>query len=210
MMLDAERSQEFHLFIEEVLALSSGTSFAGCAGTPPTEPLIIPRGVSRLVWAQNGPAQLRMANAQEDKTAPLLECLEHRPRPSLPRLLLVSPPQSGARVNGLPAPPLAILAEGDRFSFDDSCHFRLAIFHRPRLGPVPDELAGVPCPICTIPLQKGDRSLVCFCGAPMHLAEDEEREGALACAKMAAECPRCGQPTQTVPGYTELSRQAHE
>lgn len=172
------------------------------------EPLIVPQGVSSFACETPNAISLTSASARAFTHAFRLEPMLSRPNE--PRLLLASPAACRARVNGLPAPRLILLAEGDRFHFDAGPAFRVALFHRPRLGPSPAELAGVPCPICTLALAEGDRCLVCPCGTPLHAAEDESREGALACAKMITHCPHCRHPVRLVPAYGELSQPDHE
>jgi len=193
---------EFHLLVDHGFATAAGTPPKPPAENPWGEPLIVPQGITRFVWPQNGTVELVVATVREAQTDPLLESLAGTPQP---RLLLLSPPGRRPRVNGMLAARVAILSEADRFQFDDRCQFLVAVFHRPRLGPVPDELVRTPCAICGIALTKGDRCLVCPCGAPLHAAEEETREGALTCLNMASCCTRCGLALQPDPGYGPLS-----
>jgi hypothetical protein len=94
-----------------------------------------------------------------------------------------------------------VLSNADEFYFDDTCTFRVAVYHIPHLGPVPEPLAGALCPICATGVNAGDRCLVCSCGAPLHAAEDETVEGALACVRLTRECPRCQQVLRLTPAY---------
>ena len=198
-------STEFHLLAVDHCACPEAPSPSAPSrvSTAPA-PLVVPSGVSSLAW--NSPGEVSFAPASGH--APRLEALFSRPNE--PRLLLASSPQCRASINGLPAPRLALLTEGDRFHFDAGPAFRVALFHRPRLGPAPAEIVGVPCPICTLALAEGDRCFVCPCGTPLHAAEDESSEGALACVKMVTHCPHCQQPVRLEPGYGELSRHEHE
>lgn len=194
-------ASEFHLFA----APPPGSSAAGSSSLPP---LVVPPGVSALsCMGSDAPALTSPASLSD---APLLRLEPLLSRPSEPRLLLASSARCHASVNGLPAPRLVLLVDGDRFHFDAGPVFRVALFHRPRLGPAPSEVVGLSCPVCTLPLAEGDRCLVCACGTPLHYADDESREGALVCATVVTHCPHCQQPVRRTPGYRELSQSAHD
>ena len=199
--------REFHLFTE---------SFASSMAVQPplvppvaeatrTAPLIVPPGVSRLTWAESG---ARLRPALESASAASLEPITARHPES--RMLLACAPGTAAYVNGLPAPRLSLLSEADCFHFDSGPLFRVAVFYHPQIGPAPSHLFGTACAVCTLALAPGDRCFVCPCGTPLHAAEDESSEGALACVKMVTHCPHCQQPVRLVPGYGELSQPDHE
>lgn len=204
MTAKANASFEFHLFVEEVLAESGDDEKQNRA-----EPLMLASGPARLGRDAAGRPALAFSSGEGADAGAWLEPLTGRE--AQPRLLLLSPPESCVRINGLRAPPIAILSAKDRFSFDASCTFRVAIYYRPKIGLVPSDLVGAACPVCTIPLLEGDRCLICcHCGIPLHAAEDESVPGALACAGMASECPRCQHPVRLVPGYSEGSEPTYE
>src|SRR5262245_30811919 len=200
-------STEFHLFVEESFDQSGlmpsrpdeGTESLLGHAPPANQPLILDPGPARLGCDESGAPSLFHTPASSSDPGPRFEAITGPG--AQPRLLLVAEPKHPARVNGLRAPRVTLLRAGDRLHFDGTASFRVAIYHRPRLGPVPAELVGVACPICTIPLAEGDQCLVCRCGAPFHAAADDSREGALACARMTAECPRCLHRVQVVPCY---------
>jgi len=200
---------EFHLFIEEdsgpTRPGSFGSGHATSNSTAGPLPLVLTQGPARLAWDAAQPALLPVTGAElaEFGLGPWLEPVAGRG--SHQRLLLVTEPTRPARVNGLRAPRVTLLNAGDRLHFDDSCTFRVAIYYRPRLEIVSSTLSGIACPICTIPLKEGDHCFLCPCGTPLHLAEDESAEQALACARMAVECPRCLRPIQMTPGYHDSS-----
>ena len=205
MTATAQLSTEIHLLAVDPCDRPEGPSPSDSArDSSALAPLVVPSGVSSLDW--NTPAGVSLSPASGH--APRLEALLSRPNE--PCLLLASSPQCRASINGLPAPRLALLSEGDRFHFDAGPAFRVALFHRPRLGPAPAEVIGVSCPVCTLALTEGDRCLVCSCGTPLHAAEDESREGALACVRVVTLCPHCQQPVRLVPGYGELSQPDHD
>ena len=201
MTASAAAPAEFHLFVADAdrrLASDSDT----------LKPLILPRGVSTLTCqSPNAPALTPSAQETDDtfRLEPIFS------RPLEPRLLLASPARFRVSVNGMPAPRLTLLSEGDRFHFDTGPAFRVALLHRPHVGPAPAEVIGVACPVCTLPLAETDRCFVCStCGAPFHAAEDETREGALSCARMISHCSSCQQPIRLAPCYGERSHPDHE
>jgi hypothetical protein len=204
-------SQEFQLLVDDCFNAIEKTSEASSPSSRRRDPIVVPPGASHLAWRRDGTAELKpVDNASTVSTAalPMLERLD--PPVGQPRLLLVAPAQHSARINGLTAPRVALLAEGDNFYFDDSIVFRVAIYHRPRLGPVPPELVGVACSICTIALAAGDHCLICGCGSPLHAAADPTNEQELDCARMASECNHCQRSLRLTPGYGERSSPAHD
>jgi hypothetical protein len=190
-------SREFHLALADAPLPAVGP--AGLVfGEICTTPVIIPDGVSRLAWDAAGLPTLDRPHATL-RLEPVVSA------DGQPRLLLATPPQQPATVNALPAPRLALLSEGDRFHFDEGPLFRLDLFFRPLIGPVPTRLIGVPCGVCSLALAAGDRCLICTCSTPMHAAEDESQPGALACAKMISHCNHCQQLVRLTPAYGDRS-----
>ena len=205
----AQLLAEIHLLAVDLCdspVVSSSSALARASSAP--APLVVPPGVSSLAWSSPGEVSFSSASGHLSGRAPRLEAL--LARPSEPRLLLTSSPECRTSINGVPAPRLALLSEGDRFHFDVSPAFRVALFRRPRLGPAPAEVVGISCPVCTLPLAEEDRCLVCACGTPLHAAEDESREDALSCVRMVTHCPHCQQPVRLVPGYGELCQPGHD
>lgn len=192
---------EFHL-------LATDTIGAVEPGGSALEPLVVPPGVSGLACERPDTLTLTPCSAStvEDiaRFEPMLS------RPNEPRLLIAAPARVRASINGLPAPRLALLSEGDRFQFDAGPSFRVALFYRPRLGAASAEVIGVSCPVCTIALAEGDRCLVCPCGTPLHAAPAEAVENALDCARLVSQCPVCERPVRLEAGYGELSHLTHE
>jgi hypothetical protein len=203
-------STEFHLFIEDTDDLthagpSENDNNQARANQPP---LVLGAGPARLAVNASGFPQLMETTAAGLERGPRFESIVGPG--SQPRLLLITDSHQPARVNGLRAPRVSLLSAGDRLRFDGSSSFQVAIYYRPQLGPVPVDFIGVSCPICTIPLAEGELCLICRCGAPFHAADDESVEGALACARMATECPRCLASLQTRPGYQPPHESLHE
>src|SRR5262245_43909856 len=129
-------ASEFHLFIERVFEFADSAHTGAAAASSTPTPLVVPDTPVRLTRGHGGVFELLPAAGPGLEATPQLEAITGRG--SRPRLLVITNPTRPARVNGFRAPRLMLLREGDRFRFDDSCSFRVAIYHRPRLGPVPE------------------------------------------------------------------------
>jgi len=200
MMITETSSQEFHLFVERP---ADGAAVAGLAPGELANKLVVPAGVWCLqVTAEQGPQLLRLP-PETMASAVLLEAsFAHRPQP---RLLALTPGVQILRVNGQPAPRLAVLTERDTFQVNDDWIFHVAIFNRPRIGPPGPELIGRPCPVCLVPFAAGAKVQLCHCGAAFHC----EEPGGLECIQMNAECQACGRPFVLTAGYTALPELIH-
>ena len=198
-------SSEIHLLSCNLGVRVPGASAGGEpeAAPLPAAPLVVPSSPVRLEW--NGAGLPRLVPRDAGPTGagqldgPWLE--ELAGTGSSPRLLLVAPAAERPRVNGEAGYRISVLRNADEFHFDGSCTFRVAIFHRPQLGPIPPDLAGQPCAVCTTRVRAEDRCLVCPCGAVFHMPAEEGADGSLACVLLARECPRCQQPIRLAPGY---------
>lgn len=123
--------------------------------------------------------------------------------PAGARLLLVTPPGKRAWVNGAAALRVAALEPGDEVQLHGDAGEVLHVvqYRMPEVRTAGD-VAGKPCPVCRVPLEKNDRVYACPCGALMHL--EGEREDALRCAALASKCPVCSRPILTEAGYSHL------
>lgn len=200
---------EIHLFFRELFPANLRAAHA---------PLVLAPGINALRLGPDGQPHLMAANSasphEKGARTALIEPIAAHAHGPAPRALFLNNASHRVMLNGVRSPRLAILGKGDEFHFDDSCAFTVAIYYRPAWGPVPAHAAGAACPVCTIPLQAGERSLACPCGALFHAAEDESATGALACARMASVCSRCEQPLRLEPGYDDftppyLTKDAH-
>jgi hypothetical protein len=109
-------------------------------------------------------------------------------------LLAVNPSAAPLRVNGTPAPQVALLREKDHVAFGAAAFF-VAVFHRPRIGAPPEALIGKECPVCLGPITASARVYVCSgCGSALHCDADENNPEALQCARLSNECVVCSRP----------------
>jgi len=122
------------------------------------------------------------------------------------------------RVNGAPAPAVAILREGDELRVADASGAEsvclVALYHRPSIGPASAEEAGRTCPVCRTPIVLDKVRYACTCGALLHCessAGEERSETDLApaddrleCARVYSECPACYAPIVMAAGYARL------
>jgi hypothetical protein len=128
-------------------------------------------------------------------------------------LMLKSHGEERLRLNGQPAPIIAILAERDHLQLDDETGLHLTLFHRPRIEPPAPELIGKPCPVCLTPFTSDPPTLVYYCprcnGATHCEGSDQPSEDRLECIQLSPTCPLCGEPVVMTQGYSwkpELNR----
>jgi hypothetical protein len=124
-----------------------------------------------------------------------------------PRLLLVSAPGSGLRVNGLPAPPVALLKERDEIDFAEAPYrAHVTAYTGTCVGTPSEEDVGATCPICTKRIRADRKTYRCaVCGLVLHCEDDTPDDpDALPCAPLCDECPRCRTPVRTEAGYTYI------
>ncbi|MBP8260181.1 MAG: hypothetical protein KA118_11020 [Verrucomicrobia bacterium] len=158
----------------------------------PFEPSILTKGAEdRLVLAEAPPT----AEAAGVRIEPFVN-----PARQL-RLLARFPEGAAPRVNGEPAPRLAVLAPGDIFRWAGGGSFRLALYVRPAVGLTPGAVIGKSCPVCRMPLAAGSTCYTCICGVAMHCERDSE--AGLSCAPLSRECPVCRRPIVLAEGYID-------
>jgi hypothetical protein len=143
-----------------------------------TNPLDLRLG-ARLRWFSLVSGSPKLERRRPRRSAVGFEALETS---AVPALLLVRPPEVRARINGLPAPRLALLRAGDLFSLEAGPLLTV------ELEPLPTRAALGParCPLCRDTVQPGQQRLTCPCGCALHAADD------LNCAAMVSACPACG------------------
>jgi hypothetical protein len=177
---------------------------AATSAEPRPATLAVPTGRSwlRLSAADRDAAVVSTAPPTASAPPALPIALETLARPDAARLgapggaalLAAVPVALGARLNGLPALPLALLQPGDRLEVPGGPVLTLFARLRPEFGPPPPEAVGRPCPVCRTPVAADCRVYVCRCGAAIH-AEDESRpaEQRLECAQLTTVCAACQQ-----------------
>ncbi len=114
-------------------------------------------------------------------------------------LVLVTPPGSGVRVNGLPTPVITPLALGDQLSLGPGSVYHVSRRFQTTAIPTPPGFVGEQCPLCLAEFAAETRVVVCpACGTPRHLEGEEvpETSERLVCAELGS-CPVCDTPPPT-------------
>jgi hypothetical protein len=159
--------------------------------------IVVAEGISFLVTANGGRPQL--AATPPPSEAPFViepVFIEHQPQ-----MILISPPNRRARVNGTFAPRAALVREKDVIHLDDGPALHVTVYNRPRVEPVSNGLAGKDCPVCRTTLS--GTVYVCPCGTSIHVrSEAKPGEQPLECIKVISECPHDGKPIVLTEGYS--------
>ena len=121
---------------------------------------------------------------------------------STPRLAL-APLASHIRINGHPAPPIAVLRSGDEIDIGDDWRLHLTLYRSQPVVLTGPDLIGRECPVCLSRLEANQPTFVCGCGTAMHIVE-HNRVGELDCANAAGECPNCRHKIDLRAGYESL------
>jgi len=138
-----------------------------------------------------------------------------------PRLLLLTPPDRSARVNGAPVPCVGLLNDGDQVLLDGLASLHVAFVRRLLRQPAETRHTARPCVVCRGQIVEGQEIYVCACEAVMHCESSEGKGGSVAhplvaspalvspaldpvigpegdpageplnCASMLPECPAC-------------------
>ncbi|MHC5211187.1 MAG: hypothetical protein ACYTG2_10755 [Planctomycetota bacterium] len=172
-------------------------------GTDESE-LVVPAARSWLAPARKAGASPRIVRRAQraNRAAIALEELDVGGRPAL---LAAFPRRTRARLNGAPAPRLALLRAGDTLLLPGGASLRLALWCSPRKGPPAPEQVGQACAVCRVAFTPESTVLACaVCGAVLH----EDSVGAagadrLDCASYAGSCPQCTRPLQTQEGWID-------
>jgi hypothetical protein len=122
-----------------------------------------------------------------------------------PALLMVTPTGVGRlRINGRPAPRVALLRAGDQLHLDGSMALHVVLKRKLEVVKPPSELVGRPCGYCRVPFTEETTIVVCECGVPLHFEGPPKPEGErLECAQLAA-CPECQTELPCEAGELEL------
>jgi len=110
-------------------------------------------------------------------------------------LLMIVPRGLDVRINGLPAPRVALLAVADQVQV------ARAVLHVTRerdaeaRRPAPEQL-GRRCPVCSVAIESDTRIVVHECGALLHAEQTGDRPEAdlLRCSSLT--CPDCDKPVE--------------
>lgn len=169
------------------LLLDDGSAAPGWAHGSDVDVLAVPLGESSLRTGRDGRPRLAPGGEATPAAALRFEALDDR------RVLLVVPLGSSVRLNGGPAPRVALLAPADRIDLPGGPTLHLARERRGDPVVVPAALVGVACGLCRVEFSDGTRVWICgTCGAALHLEGDDVPEDRrLTCARLASACTEC-------------------
>ncbi len=175
-------------------------------GPGEAERLGVPHGVSYL---QVGPAAwVRLLAKAPAKGEPA--CAVEPVGGREPLLLLLSAAGARVRVNGQPAPPVALLGVKDQVQVGGGPLLHVTAYHAARVGPAPEGLLGRECPVCRVPLAATTVYVCPGCGAALHCEGEEKGPDRLECARLSSECPACRAPVVMQEGWAYLPELADE
>lgn len=163
--------------------------------------LAVPAGASYLFAAEDGEPIL----SNEPRLSPAaMAVIEPVSAAAQPQLVLVNQGLSSLRINGQPAPLVALLAEKDQLQLASGGPvLHVTLYHRPRVGPPPEEFLGKECPVCRLALAADTTVYICGCGAAIHLeGEEKSADERLECLKFSPDCPICSSPIVLSRGYS--------
>lgn len=188
--------QHFVLFVEAA-SQKKQQEPAPVPGSPETPrrnltPINVPSGDPSYLTVAAGEFPRLVSDARgADSNAAVLEPIRHEYQPYLVML-----PAGGVRVNGLPAPPVAILRPGDRIRTGDEWLLHVSVLTGPRIGPPPEDEIGAECPYCRLKIAPDRTVAACpHCGTVYHCEGDERpQQDRLECARLIAECYHCHKP----------------
>ena len=106
-------------------------------------------------------------------------------------LLMIAPRELAARINGLPAPRVAILNVADQVQAGDGT-LHVTRFRSGWVGPPAPEHIGLLCPVCSVEIDAETRVVVHDCGAVLHAEEAGSKPDIdlLECSSLGS-CPNC-------------------
>ena len=200
-------TQAVHLLLECVRsgAENENASHSGAAGPVSLEPLVIKRGVNYLAQ-ERGKRPRLISRAPKIKES--LFTLQQVTQNGVPCLLLLSPGERQAWVNGTVAASITLLSDRDEVLFDKHGEFlvHVAVFNQIYIGPPSVEEVGRDCRFCRTAFLPDSRVYVCpSCGKALHLEGNEKpEEERLQCALLCSVCPTCEAPIFKTSGYRSL------
>ncbi len=168
---------------------------------------LVPKGASYLnLDSKDGvylPSVIRLVGDDERRTPSL--CFEPVDVARGPGLLMVTPPSvDRLRINGRPAPRVALLCTGDQIHLDGSCVLHVVRKRRLEVVTPPSDFVGRSCGYCRVPFVQETTIVICDCGVPRHLELPPKPDGErLECAQLTA-CPNCRATLPSEAGDLEL------
>lgn len=165
------------------------------------QPALSVGGGDGVVWVSVDPETGQLGQAPNRREAvAALRFVERR----LSADLAMVPLRDGVRVNGLPAPPLAILTTQDSVLLAPGCLSFVTERFRPYVGPPLGELLKKKCPICRMLPEPTSRVVTCRCGVPYTYETEESHpelpaSERLNCFEKARVCICCGRTLSLEP-----------
>jgi hypothetical protein len=200
-------SQVFGMFVERTSAASrdeAAPKRANAKSVTPARPdwIEVPADrVSYLVAASGQPPRVLDELHAEHRPAGVLEPIRQE---NQRYLLFMSLAENESRVNGAPAPRVAALQIRDQIRLDEDYVLHVSVYEQPYVGPPRDVHIGVECPLCRVPIAAGTTN-VCECpncDVVLHFEGLEKVvDERLECARLTAECPRCGHAIRFEAGF---------
>jgi hypothetical protein len=172
----------------------------GTAGAGGPRRLGVPGGVSYLQAGASGPPRLLAKAPAKGEPACALEAVGG----ARPQLLLLSPGDARVRVNGQPAPPVALLGVKDQVQLGGGPLLHVTAYHAARVGPTPADQVGRECPVCRAPLAATTVYVCPGCGTALHCEVEDKGPDRLECARLTSECPTCRAPVVLEAGWAYL------
>lgn len=188
---------------------------AGASGSSASPALIgsrdaiaIPDGCSYLELAREG--NVALASDRKPRTHPGVVALEQLRLRNRRVLLMECPPglrvRLPVRLNGQPVPRIAPLRLGDELRVGDALRLHLSLYVDPTPVRAARPQIGQDCPICRTAVTDDQHVVPCpICGEALHADPSQgEAADALDCARLASDCPTCGEPIRTRAGFVSL------
>jgi hypothetical protein len=160
----------------------------------------VPPGVSYLQAARAGSPRLLHAAPLTGEPACVVEPVGGRQQ----QLLLLGPPGACVRVNGQPAPRVALLGIKDQVQVGSGPVLHVTAYHAARVGPTPEDRLGQECPVCRVPLGATTVYVCPACRTALHCEGEEKGADRLECARLTSECPTCRAPVVMQEGWAYL------
>jgi hypothetical protein len=109
-------------------------------------------------------------------------------------LLMLLGGAPSVRHNGQTAWPVTLLRVKDEVRTAAGTFFVSSRRSESVFAPHKEHL-GIPCPLCTVPIQEDTMLFACSCGTLLHCEDESKPEDQrLECARMLSTCPKCNQP----------------
>jgi hypothetical protein len=195
--------QQFHLVIDspDLSGITPGYPVGPAARGSAFPKVDVPVGLSYLS-AVAGCPKLAADMPPSMKAVFVLETVT---RLHQPQLLLISPANLRARVNGQPAPRVAVLRVKDQIQVRPDYLLHVTLYNRPVIGPPPATAVGKECPICRGRLTADTTVYLCpGCATFVHCEGEEKGGERLECVHLSSNCPVCGAAVELQEGYAYI------